>query len=206
MHKLILDRLPNELVNEVKSSFHDLPHTGHKDSEFRLRRYSVIDFLGSIVDGTTFTQSSDYNNYQGDVAREFEPIQESVVNTKCFKKMLGLFRHAGELDTENVEVHQMRVTVPHSSMVAELSPEGPHQDGYDAVGIFSIARHNVCGGELLVFDDKDEHPVWSMLMKPGEVVVFNDREVWHDGNCIARDVEGIDENYMDVFVFTARRD
>ena len=206
MHKLILDRLPDELVDEVRSSFNDLPHTGHKDGEFRLRRYSVIDFLGSPVDGSTFTQSSDYNNYQGDIAREFEPIQESVVNTKCFKKMLGLFRYAGDLDTENIEAHQMRVTVPHSSMVAELSPEGPHQDGYDAVGIFSIARHNVCGGELLVFDDKDEHPVWSMLMKPGEVVVFNDREVWHDGNCISRDVEGIDENYMDVFVFTARRD
>jgi len=206
MHKLILDRLPDELIKEVQPSFNDLPHTGHKDSEFRLRRYSVIDLLGTPVDGSTFTQSSDYNKYQGDIAREFETIQESVVNSKCFRKMLGLFRRAGEFDMENIEAHQMRVTVPHGSMVAELSPEGPHQDGYDAVGIFSVNTYNVRGGELLVFDDKDAHPFWTMLLKPGEVVIFNDRDIWHDGNCIERDVEGIDENYMDVFVFTARRD
>ena len=206
MHKLILDRLSDELINEVQPSFNNLPHTGHKDSEFRLRRYSVIDYCGVPEGESTFTQSSTFNKYQGDVAREFEPIEDYIVNSKCFKKMLGLFRYAGEIDLENIEAHQMRVTVPRSMTVAELSPEGPHQDGYDAVGIFSINRHNVCGGELLVFDDKDEHPFWTMILKPGEVVVFNDRDIWHDGNCITRDVEGIDENYMDVFVFTARRD
>ena len=206
MHKLILDRLSDELISEVQPSFNNLPHTGHKDSDFRLRRYSVIDFCGVPVEGSTFTQSSNFNKYQGDVIRQFEPIEDSVVNSKCFKRMLGLFRYAGEIDLEDIEVHQMRVTVPKSSMIAELSPEGPHQDGYDAVGIFSINRHNICGGELLVFDDKDGHPFWSMLLKPGEVVIFNDREIWHDGNSVSRDVEGIDENYMDVFVFTARRD
>ena len=206
MHKLILDRLDEELIKEVQSSFNDLPHTGHADSEFRLRRYSVIDFCGVPVGESTFTQSSDYNKYQGDVLREFEAIEDSVVNSKCFKRMLGLFRYAGEIDLEDTEVHQMRVTVPKSMTVAELSPEGPHQDGYDAVGIFSINRHNLCGGELLVFDDKDAHPFWTMILKPGEVVVFNDREVWHDGNSVTRDVEGVDENYMDVFVLTARRD
>ena len=206
MHKLILDRLDEELIKEVQPSFNNLPHTGHADSEFRLRRYSVIDFCGVPVGESTFTQSSDYNKYQGDVLREFEAIEDSVVNSKCFKRMLGLFRYAGEIDLEDIEVHQMRVTVPKSMTIAELSPEGPHQDGYDAVGIFSINRHNLCGGELLVFDDKDAHPFWTMLLKPGEVVVFDDREVWHDGNSVTRDVEGIDENYMDVFVFTARRD
>ena len=190
----------------MQSSFNDLPHTGHADSEFRLRRYSVIDFCGVPVGESTFTQSSDYNKYQGDVLREFEAIEDSVVNSKCFKRMLGLFRYAGEIDLEDTGVHQMRVTVPKSMSSAELSPEGPHQDGYDAVGIFSINRHNLCGGELLVFDDKDAHPFWTMILKPGEVVVFNDREVWHDGNSVTRDVEGVDENYMDVFVLTARRD
>ena len=206
MHKLILDRLDEELIKEVQPSFNDLPHTGHADSEFRLRRYSVIDFCGVSVGESTFTQSSDYNKYQGDVLRDFEPIEDSVVNSRCFRKILGLFRYASEITMEDIEVHQMRVTVPKSMSVAELSPEGPHQDGYDAVGIFSINTYNVCGGELLVFDNKDDHPFWSMLLKPGEVVVFNDREVWHDGNSITRDVDGIEENYMDVFVLTTRRD
>ena len=206
MHKLILDKLDEELIEEARPSFNDLPHTSHADGEFRLRRYSVIDFCGVPVGESTFTQSSDYNKYQGDVLRDFEPIEDSVVNSKCFRRMLGLFRHAGEITMEDIEVHQMRVIVPKSMSVAELSPEGPHQDGYDAVGIFSINIYNVCGGELLVFDNKDDHPFWSMLLKPGEVVVFNDREVWHDGNSITRDVEGIEENYMDVFVLTARRD
>ena len=206
MHKLILDRLPDELIKEVQSSFNDLPHTGHADSEFRLRRYSVIDFCGVPVGESTFTQSSDYNKYQGDVLREFEAIEDSVVNSKCFRKMLGLFRYAGEISIENVDVHQMRITVPNGMSVAELSPEGPHQDGFDCIGIFSIDRHNICGGELLVLNDGDAHPFWSFVMRPGEVVVIDDRELWHDGNCIARDVEGIEENYMDVFVLTANRE
>ena len=206
MHKLILDRLDKELIKEVQPSFNDLPHTGHADSEFRLRRYSVIDFRGVPVGESTFVQSSDYNKYQGDVLRDFEPIEDSVVNSTCFRKMLGLFRHAGELSLEEIDVHQMRVTVPKSMPAAELSPEGPHQDGFDCIGIFSIDRRNICGGELLVLNDKDSHPFWSFVMKPGQVVVIDDRELWHDGNRIARDVEGIEENYMDVFVLTANRD
>ena len=206
MHKLILDRIDEELIKEVQPSFNNLPHTGHADSEFRLRRYSVIDFCGVPVGESTFVQSSDYNKYQGDVLREFEPIEDSVVNSKCFRKMLGLFRYAGEISIENVEAHQMRVTVPKNMSVAELSPEGPHQDGFDCVGIFSVNRYNICGGELLVFDDKNDHPFWTMLLKPGQVVVFNDREVWHDGTTIMREVGDIEENYMDVFVFTVTRE
>ena len=206
MHKLILDRLDEELLKEVRPSFNNLPHTGHADSEFRLRRYSVIDFCGVPVGESTFVQSSDYNKYQGDVLREFEPIEDSVVNSKCFRKMLGLFRYAGEISIENVEAHQMRVTVPKNMSAAELSPEGPHQDGFDCIGIFSISRQNICGGELLVLNDKDSHPFWSFVIKPGQVVVIDDRELWHDGNRIERDVEGIEENYMDVFVLTANRE
>ena len=206
MHKLILDRLDEELIKEVRPSFNDLPHTGHADSEFRLRRYSVIDFCGMPIGESTFTQTSDYNKYQGDVPREFETIEDSVVNSKCFRRMLGLFRHAGELTTEDIEVHQMRVTVPKGMSVAELSPEGPHQDGFDCIGIFSIDRYNICGGELLVLNDGESHPFWSFILKPGTVVILDDRTLWHDGNSITRDVEGINENYMDVFVLTARRD
>ena len=206
MHKIILDKLDYGDIKQVQLSFYDLPNTDHADGEFRLRRYSIIDHLNVPVGESTFTQSSDYNKYQGDVLRKFEPIEDSVLNSQCFEKMLSLFSRAGQIDLEDIEVHQMRVTVPEGMQFAELSPEGPHQDGFDAVGIFSINRSNVCGGELLVFDDKDSHPFWTILLKPGDVVVFNDREVWHDGNRITKDVEGIELNYMDVFVFTARRD
>ena len=206
MHKLILDRLDEELIKEVRPSFNDLPHTGHADSEFRLRRYSVIDHCGITVGESSFTQSSDYNKYQGDVLREFEPVEDSVINSRCFNKMLDLFRRAGDLSVEHIEVHQMRVTVPKSMSVAELSPEGPHQDGFDCIGIFSIDRRNICGGELLILNDGDSHPFWSFILKPGTVVILDDRTLWHDGNCIARDVEGIEENYMDVFVLTATRE
>ena len=127
MHKLILDRIDEELIKEVQPSFNNLPHTGHADSEFRLRRYSVIDFCGVPVGESTFVQSSDYNKYQGDVLREFEPIEDSVVNSKCFRKMLGLFRYAGEISIENVEAHQMlnylqRVHIKTVLIASESSP------------------------------------------------------------------------------------
>tara|TARA_Y100000310_G_scaffold321962_1_gene380352 strand:- start:833 stop:1453 length:621 start_codon:yes stop_codon:yes gene_type:complete len=206
MHKLILDELDKELIEELQPSFNNLPHTDHADGEFRLRRYSVIDYCGVSVGESSFTQSSDYNKYQGDILREFESIEDSVITSKCFRKMLGLFRYAGDLHIENIEAHQMRVSVPRDMQEVELSPERRHQDGFDCLAIFSINRYNILGGELVVSLDKDSHPLWSFILQPGQVVVIDDTDLWHDGNPITRDVDGIEENYMDVFVLTARRD
>ena len=206
MYRFIFDQLPEGIVEEIQPSFNSLPETDHADGKFRLRRYSMIDYLGMDLGRCEFIQSSEYNKYQGDVLRKFEPIDQSVLDSHAFEMMHKIYRAASDISFEDVEVHQMRVKIPDDQRMAQLSPEGPHQDGFDAVGIFSINRSNVCGGELLVFDDKDSHPFWTILLKPGDVVVFNDREVWHDGNRITKDVEGIELNYMDVFVFTARRD
>ena len=206
MYRFIFDQLPEGIVEEIQPSFNSLPETDHADGKFRLRRYSMIDYLGMDLGRCEFIQSSEYNKYQGDVLRKFEPIDQSVLDSHAFEMMHKIYRTASDISFEDLEVHQMRVKIPDDQRMAQLSPEGPHQDGFDAVGIFSINRSNVCGGELLVFDDKDSHPFWTILLKPGDVVVFNDREVWHDGNRITKDVEGIELNYMDVFVFTARRD
>ena len=78
MHKIILDKLDYGDIKQVQLSFYDLPNTDHADGEFRLRRYSIIDHLNVPVGESTFTQSSDYNKYQGDVLRKFEPIEDSV--------------------------------------------------------------------------------------------------------------------------------
>ena len=205
MHKLILDRLSDELIGEVKPSFNDLPHTDHADGEFRLRRYSVIDYCGASVGESSFIQSSDYNKYQGDILRKFEPIEDSVVNSKCFRKMLHLFRYAGDLHIENIEVHQMRVSVPTGMQEVELSPERRHQDGFDCLAIFSINRYNILGGELVVSLDNDSDPLFSFILQPGQIVIIDDTDLWHDGNPITRSVGLVEENYMDVFVLTATR-
>ena len=88
--------------------------------------------------------------------------------------------------------------------MAQLSPEGPHQDGYDYVGMFSVSRHNIEGGDLMAYVSGDEFPMITHVLEPGQFVILNDVEMLHDGAPIKR-IDESEESYMDIFVFTGRR-
>lgn len=203
MHKLILDELPEEFVRHLQPSFEDLPHTAHKDGAFRLRRYSVAGAYGDKLENTEFTQSSDFNKYQGDATRKFDPIEDHVFFSEGFTHAVNLFRNIADLHHEEVEAHQMRIST-HEKAVP-VSPEGVHQDGFDAVGIFSINRVNVLGGEALLFSDKVGYPFFSQSLEPGVFVIIDDRELWHSAKAIVP-VNKEEPAHMDAFILTGRRD
>lgn len=204
MHKLILDELQGDVVGELKSSFDNLPRTSHLDGDFRFRRYSTVDYYGLPVGKSEFTQSSDYNSYQGDVTRQFDPIEDSVLSNKAFRKFYSAFRKAGDLDFfENVDVHQMRIYT--ESKTVEVSPEGTHQDGFDVVGILGVHRHNIDGGDALVFMEQKGPPIFSSRLDSGEYIIFDDRKLWHSAKSITT-VDKTTPGYMDAFILTASRD
>ena len=206
MHKLILSELPIDIIQNLQPSFNNLPNTDHADGKFRLRRYSMVNYFGNDIGKSSFTQSSEYNTYQGDVIRKFEPIEQETLNSSGFKAIHKTFMQICSLSAEHIEVHQMRVIVPEGEEVAQLSPEGPHRDGFDYVGIFSINRKNILGGELIAYCDKEpDSPFLTYTLKPGEAVIINDRELLHDGAPVKRQNVDVKDNYMDVFVLTATR-
>ena len=59
----------------------------HKDGKYRLRRYSVVELMTEpkffkLTDVNTFTQSDKYNNFQGNVTREFENLDRRSIGKR----------------------------------------------------------------------------------------------------------------------------
>ena len=82
------------------------------------------------------------------------------------------------------------------------APEGRHKDGFDVIGIFCARRVKVNGGISELFVGKeDEDAILEKMLEENELLVVNDREVYHN----ATKLEPIDLElgYRDVFVFTA---
>ena len=202
---LQLDNISDESVESLTSSFNNLPQTEHLDGKYRLRRYSVIQCNGSCVElgENTFIQSDEYNKFQGNVARSFEPIEPKVIESVGMLEMSCMFKSTcGLPDDQKIEVHQMRIITLDEE--TPVSPEGVHQDGFDYICIVGIARYNVRGGHLLAYTNQGNEPFMSLALKPGEIAVINDKNLWHNASSI-EPIIGKD-GYMDAFVLTARVD
>tara|TARA_R110002020_G_scaffold314098_1_gene529388 strand:- start:1164 stop:1787 length:624 start_codon:yes stop_codon:yes gene_type:complete len=204
-----VDKLTSQGVNSLKESFNNVPTTDHKDGKYRLRRYSRVELLSEpkkfkILEGNEFNQSSDYNKFQGDVERTFENLENETLQSKGMEEMLYLFRMLNHLPHETeVDIHQMRViTLPNHT--AEVSPEGAHQDGYDCIAMFGIARYNISGGELLVSDGEMGKPFVSIPINEGTGVFLNDQALWHNASSLAP-IEKGRTGYMDAFILTANK-
>ena len=204
------DQLDDSFVKELQPSFNDLPETDHKDGKYRLRKYALVeinntygyslDFTYKQLDVDTFNQSSEYNKYQGDTDRKFQIINERVLFSGALSEALNKFRRVGGLQLgDKIHVHQMRVV---ASDEAQVSPEGIHQDGYEFVCFFGINRHNITGGELMLYHGQDEQPFLSWPTPNGTMVTINDDDLWHNGSPI-QTIDKNDKGYVDLFVFTA---
>ena len=208
MYKMQLDKMSDRCLHSLSGVFDDLPTTNHADGNYRLRRYSRVrmsrkTLVYETLDGQNFTQSSEYNDFQGDVTRTFENISQDVIRGYGFWELCSRFLNSFRLPTENVvEVHQMRViTLKDNTHVA---PEGVHQDGYDAICIASVERHNIEGGHLLVHKEKDSEPILNMALENGELAYINDRDLWHNATPISR-LDPSENGHMDLIILTASK-
>lgn len=214
MSDVVIDRPQNELqlvqlggdaLAPILESFSTLPHTNHADGQYRLRRYSVIYFIDGEVkpsDKHDFVQTSDINHFQGDIVRHFEPMELNVLNSSSLKSMCWHFIQANHLPNgQEIEIHQMRVaTLMDETPVA---PEGVHQDGFDHIAIIGIARHNVVGGEIMLYNHDHEAPFFRKVLDDGEMAMLDDHRLWHNAQPI-RAIDPKQEGYMDVMVLTAK--
>ena len=208
MHLLRLDRLSDRAVRQLSSSFEDLPATDHKDGQDRLRRYSMIELMIEPkaikeLPVSTFTQTDEYNDFQGNVERHFENIDKDTLNSDGMKELIYSFRTINNLHPATlIDIHQMRVvTLPDGT--AEVSPEGVHQDGYDFISMIGIARHNIEGGHLLVYLNKEDENFISLPLEGGHMVTLKDDELWHNASPIVVVDKG-ERGYMDAFILTTK--
>lgn len=201
---LQLGQLSASSVEVLAPSFDNLPGSDYLDGAYRLRRYSHFTFDGSALlelPTKAFSQSGDLNQFQGNVAREYMPIEPEIVAGDAFKEMFVSFKEMAKIADETpIEVHQIRI-LANPQTVTPVAPEGVHQDGFDRLAVFVIQRENVSGGEVCVHCEKEQAPIFKHEFDQGEFVVLNDKRFWHSaGNLIANDS---DAAYMDVIVLTA---
>lgn len=205
VNTLQLTQLSTETLNQLSPSFSQLPHTEHADGQYRLRRYSVITFsdgVVSAVDDRTFVQSDDINRFQGNVVRSFEPLLSTTLNSAGLNEMCRLFVETNGLPNgQEIEIHQMRISAVFDETA--VAPEGVHQDGFDHIALIGIERHNIVGGEIMLYANNNEAPFFRKVLENGEVTMLADSKLWHNACPIRTVVEG-EQGYMDLFVLTAK--
>lgn len=203
---LQLTQLSGNAVNDLSSSFNDLPKTQHADGQYRLRRYSIVKVGEHSIEhlpAREFVQSDDINTFQGNVSRSFEVIEDDVINSQGMFEMCRVFRDANHLSVEHeIEIHQIRIAT--DAVETQVAPEGVHQDGFQHIAVIGIDRHNIEGGDFLVYREKHEPPFLSMALQQGEVAILADNQLWHNARPI-KAVKKDHQGYMDVFVLTAKR-
>jgi len=207
-YQMRLEQLNQSSIDSVKESFNRLPHTDHLDGKFRLRRYSTVvlnsgnAFAYTKLEQQPFEQSEHYNKHQGGMARSFEDIEDGVVESLGILDMCDRFLEAGAFpDTHPIEIHQMRIIT--TGEKTPVSPEKVHKDGYDFIAIVGIGRYNISGGNAQVHKTFGGKPIFDCPLSAGEMLMINDRELWHNAADIVR-LDPSTEGYMDAFILTAR--
>jgi len=196
-------------IGVFEDYFENMPYDPYVNGDFRKRRYSSIkkDHYGNweILPHKKFVQTAKVNDLLGDVEREYEEIEEDLIFSNHFNKIVeGFIQLTGTNPYINeIGIHQIRI---HSSIYikGEPAPEGRHQDGFDFIGIFCARRSDISGGESELFlnkDDADEDAILRKTLDENEMLVVNDREVFHNATKLSP--MGVDLGYRDVFVFTA---
>ena len=188
----------------IKQFFLDLPVDPYIKDNYRFRRLSRFtvsgDKLIKLPHGY-FYQSQQYNPLLGDVKREFAELDDALIELDDFKKLVLAFSDSCKLHPEaEIGVHQIRISCSPQSY-GNPAPEGIHRDGTDFIGIFSVDRENIQGGETHLYTDKKEKPVFSKILNPGELLLVNDHEFLHFTTPIKP--TSAQEGTRDVFVLTS---
>ena len=207
MSLLRLDLLSNEAIQDLSPSFDLLTATEHKDGKYRLRRYSMVELLTEPhmfkqLPTNTFMQTDEYNDFQGNVERKFENVDETVLDGQGMRELIYKFRMINKLPVGTpIDIHQMRIITLYNE--TPVSPEGVHRDGYDFIAMIGIARDNIKGGHLLVYTEQDGDHFMSIPLNAGQMVTLDDTKLWHN----ASDIQTVDKTkngYMDAFIVTAK--
>ncbi|MGK7872723.1 MAG: 2OG-Fe dioxygenase family protein [Xenococcaceae cyanobacterium] len=162
--------------------FEDLPVDPYLKRNYRFRRVSRFivsgDELIKLPHGH-FLQTKDYNHSLGGIKREFADIDDAIIAQDDFKKIIFAFSKICQLNPEaDIAVHQARITCSMNNF-GKPTPEGMHRDGADFVGIFSIARNNIQGGETHLYTPKKDKTVFRKVLNPGEFLLVNDHKFLH---------------------------
>ncbi len=191
-------------LKRLQQFFENLPADPYLKDRYRFRRLSRFKVtptrLSQLPHGCLF-QSKQYNPLLGDLKREFAELEDELIQLDALRQLIAAFIVACQLDPVMAEigVHQIRTTCS-AANPGNPAPEGIHCDGAEFIGIFSVSRANIWGGQTHLYTAKTQAPVFSKVLYPGELLLVNDREFLHFTTPIQPAAVGVGSR--DVFVLT----
>jgi len=197
-YKFNIDSLP-----QLQNSFNKLPRDKYYTNT-RNRAFSLLKVNNSIevIGNLNFYQSSQYNNYNGNLLREYDNISNYILNNNSFKDIIFTFNNivSKKSNKQNnyIQIHKIRVYA--NKNLTNLIPEGIHQDGFNMIAICCISRKNIKGGINRIYDI-NKNIIYSKQLEEGEMIIINDIKNYHD----VTNIELIDKEkigYRDIIVLT----
>ena len=180
-----VDNIPKYAYDGMGDYFKDLPEDKYAEPGYRFRRFSPIELnnYGDIVvqKADHFIQSSELNSEFGGIERKFEPLDPKILELSTFKSMV--YRFVDNSGVKKIDCHQVRIEVD-PSKPAPAAPEGKHQDGYDFICAHIVTRHNITGGNFMVWTEKDAADE-DYLFKDtlvGRFAILDDTKYFHTGD------------------------
>lgn len=201
----VLEMLTAINVSALKRSFAHLPEDPYLEGNYRFRRLSHFKVTGDRLmklPHRRLFQSKEYNPLMGDIVREYAELEDELIQLEDFQRLLWEFFQFCQLCSPHTEigVHQIRTTAS-SEKLGNPAPEGIHRDGVDVVGIFSVDRYNIAGGETHLYQRRDDkEPAFSKVLHPGELLVFKDDQYFHYTSPVK--AMTTEQGTRDVFVLT----
>jgi histidine decarboxylase len=201
----VLEMLTAINIDALKQSFNHLPEDPYLEGNYRFRRLSHFKVVGDRLitqSHRRLFQSKQYNPLLGDVVREYAELDDNLIQLEDFQRLIWeFFQFCQVCSTSNeIAVHQIRTTAS-SQKLGNPAPEGIHRDGVDVVGIFSVHRNGIGGGETHLYQSKeDERPAFSKVLYPGEFLVFRDDQYFHYTSPV--NTIAVEQGTRDVFVLT----
>ncbi|HFQ4907233.1 TPA: 2OG-Fe dioxygenase family protein [Vibrio vulnificus] len=186
---------------ELLDSFNYLKKDQYAPHARRYRRFSQFKvyfknkWIFELLPHRPLIQPKSINSASGGVLREFEPMQADPSRV-----MGNIFERLG-IDKSKIwhlDINQYRVYGGKEEHGISV-PEGRHRDGHQYVQIIVFERKDILGSQLSVYKtmSKDEIPIFSDTIMPGEAIILNDERVFHDATPVlgTKDVDG----YRDYF-------
>ncbi|MEZ0315641.1 MAG: 2OG-Fe dioxygenase family protein [Methylophilaceae bacterium] len=195
------------------ASWNDMPLDEYMadGGRYRRRRYATLSAASGNSDVVLephqpHYQSLDYNNLNGGIARDFEPILDDIVQGPTMRNVLSFglqtFSHFMPEAKWHIECHQFRIEAQ-TGEAGQPTPEGVHRDGVDFVLVMMVKRENISSGTTTMHDLEQKGLDSFTLTQPLDCAIVNDRRCMHG----VTPIEPINDEqpaYRDVLVVTFR--
>jgi hypothetical protein len=189
-------------LRDIQALFEGVPLDPYVEAGFRrksLFRARQIERRIVVSDHAPLYQPSEFNPVHGGIYRHYPAMDERLAQLLC--PVVSLFAACANLDQDDeILVQAQRITADGQTGYPVV--EGWHQDNIQVLGLLLINRVNVSGGISMLSPDRGQSLAFAQTLAPGDLLLINDPEVWHNTTAIDQIAAG-QPAFRDIVIITS---